>query len=148
VPFPPSERMNTYSANKALIQRYYNELWNTWNFALADELLAADISFRGSLGAEMRGREAFRCYMRQVQAAFPDFHNSIEQLVEESDHIVGRLTYSGTHLGEIFGVLPTGRQISYGGAAFFRIADRRIAQGWVLGDVVGLLSQLGVHNLP
>lgn len=136
------------SPNKALIQRYYHEMWNAWNFAAADELLAADISFRGSLGAEMRGRAAFRDYMRQVQAAFPDFHNAIEQMIEEGDHIVVRLMYTGTHRGPIFGVPPTGKRISYAGAAFFRIAQNQIAQGWVLGDIMALFSQIGVHSLP
>jgi hypothetical protein len=43
-------------ANKNLVERYYNEMWNKWNLALAGELLAKEISFRGSLGTETRGR--------------------------------------------------------------------------------------------
>jgi len=46
--------------NKILVRRYYEEMWNRWNFTLANELLEDDISFRGSLGAEMCGREQFR----------------------------------------------------------------------------------------
>jgi hypothetical protein len=53
-------------------------MWNKWNFALVDELLAKDISFRGSLETETRGRTAFCDCMRRVQDAFPDFHNAIE----------------------------------------------------------------------
>ena len=48
--------------NKNLIRRFYDEMWNPWNFAKADELLAPDISFRGSLGSEHKGRDAFRAY--------------------------------------------------------------------------------------
>jgi len=61
-----------------LVACYYNEMWNKWNFALVDELLAKDISFCGSLGTETRGRTGFCDYMRRVQDAFPDFHNAIE----------------------------------------------------------------------
>jgi steroid delta-isomerase-like uncharacterized protein len=135
-------------ANKKLIERYYNELWNQWNFALAGELLTEEFSFRGSLGAEMRGRVAFCGYMRRVQGALPDFHNQIEEMVAEGNRVVARLTYTATHRGEIFGVAPTGKRISYAGAAFFRIENGRTAQGWVLGDLAGLLRQLGAQTLP
>lgn len=138
----------TEQANKALIRRYYEEMWNSWNFALVDELLSADISFRGSLGIKVQGLAAFCEYMRSVQRAFPDFHNKIKQLVAEGDHVVARLNYTGIHRGEMFGAQPSGKSISYAGAAFFRIGEGRVAKGWVLGDLVRLLQQLGVKTLP
>jgi len=129
--------------NKDLIRRFFDEMWNPWNFAKADELLAPDITFRGTLGSELKGRDAFRDYMRKVRAAFPDFHNTIVQMTAEDDRVTARTFYRGTHRGEIFGVAPTGKAISYSGAAFFRIADGQVIEGWVLGDLVGLLRQLG-----
>src|SRR5437764_580046 len=133
--------------NKILVRCYYEEMWNRWNFTLASELLADDISFRGSLGTEMRGREQFCDYMRRVQLAFPDFHNRVDQFIAEDDRVVACLTYTGTHRGEIFGIAATGKRISYAGAAFYRIVNDRIVDGWVLGDVAGLLRQLGT-KLP
>ena len=133
--------------NRTVIERYYKELWNQWNFALVDQLLNDQISFhglpfRGSLGVEMRGRAAFRDYMRRVQSTFPDFHNRVEELVSENDRVVARLTHTGTHHGEILGMAPTGRRISYAGAAFFRVENSQISQGWVFGDMEGLRDQL------
>jgi len=128
--------------NSLLIERYYHEMWNAWNFALANELLDPAIEFRGSLGNEVRGIEAFQGYMRLVQAAFPDFSNTIEELVSQRSKIVARLTYRGTHRGELFGIPATGKRIAYSGAAFFHIARGKIAQGWVLGDTAGLVRQL------
>ena len=86
--------------------------------------------------------------MRKVQSAFPDFHNAIVQLTAEDDRVVARTMYRGTHRGEIFGVAPTGKEISYAGAAFFRMADGKIIHGWVLGDLLPLLRQLGAQKLP
>jgi steroid delta-isomerase-like uncharacterized protein len=133
----------TTMQNKTLIRRYYEEMWNRWDFALADELIDESIAFRGSLGVDVHGREGFRGYMHTVRAAFPDFHNSVEELVAEGDRVVARLTYTGTHSGELFGVSATGRRVTYAGAAIFRIAEGRVVEGWVLGDVHGLLGQLG-----
>jgi len=134
--------------NKNLIRRFFDEMWNPWDFAKADELLAPGIVFQGTLGSELRGRDAFRAYMRKVQSAFPDFHNSILEMTVEDDRVVARTFYRGTHRGEIFGLAPTGKSISYAGAAFFRIRDKQVIEGWVLGDLLGLLRQLGARTLP
>ena len=128
--------------HKDLVRHYYEEMWNRWDFALADALIAAGIDFRGSLGVSVQGREGFKEYMRSVRRAFPDFHNQIEELIAEGDNVVARLTYTGTHEGELFGIAPTGRKISYAGVAIFRIAEVRIAAGWVLGDVHALVQQI------
>jgi steroid delta-isomerase-like uncharacterized protein len=139
---------NPFEQNKNLIRRFFDEMWNPWNFAKADELLAPEIVFKGTLGNELRGRDAFRAYMRKVQSAFPDFHNSIIEITAEDDRVVARTFYCGTHRGEIFGLAPSGKEISYAGAAFFRIRDGRVIEGWVLGDLLGLLRQLGAHSMP
>ncbi|MGH9702130.1 MAG: ester cyclase [Candidatus Acidiferrales bacterium] len=129
--------------NKNLIRRYYQEMWNPWNFDLANEILSDEILFYGSLGVASQGRAAFCNYMRVVRAAFPDFHNQIEELVAEGDQVVARLTYCGTHHGDIFGIAPTGKKIRYAGAAIFKIANGKIFDGWVLGDRLALALQLG-----
>lgn len=128
--------------NKDIIRRYYNELWNKWNLALADELIAPDVAFRGSLAVETQGLEGFKAYVNTVRTAFPDFHNTIEDLIAEGDKVVARLTYNGTHNGELFGIAPTGKRVAYSGVAIFRIVNNKIVNGWVLGDIPSLLKQL------
>jgi steroid delta-isomerase-like uncharacterized protein len=132
--------------NKSLVRQYYEELWNRWDFTLADELIAETVAFRGSLGVTVQGREGFKDYMRAVRRAFPDFHNRIEELLAEGDQVVARLTYTGTHQGELFGIGPTGRRVIYAGVAIFRVAGDRIVEGWVLGDVHGLVQQLSTSD--
>jgi steroid delta-isomerase-like uncharacterized protein len=131
------------SAHKAVVRRYYEELWNHWRLELAEELLTPDVLFRGSLSVEVRGLEGFRGYVRLVQAAFPDFHNAVEELIAEGDSVVARLTYRGTHRGPLFGLAPTGTVVSYPGMAWFRFAGGRIAAGWVVGDTWRLVQALG-----
>ena len=128
--------------NRALIRRYYGELWNQWKFDLAEDLIAENIRFRGSLSMEVEGIEGFKGYMRVVRNAFPDFSNKIEEMVAEGDKVAARLTYSGTHEGELFAIAPTGRRVSYAGVAIFKVSGHRIIEGWVLGDTTGLLKQL------
>ncbi|MCH7842961.1 MAG: ester cyclase [Chloroflexi bacterium] len=129
--------------NKKLIHHYYDDLWNRWDDAVIDEIIAPDIQFRGSLGVTVAGRSKFRGYVAQVRAAFPDFHNHVEELLAEGDGVMARLTYSGTHLGELYGAAPTGKRVEYGGIALFKISDGRITSGLVYGDTIGLMRQVG-----
>ena len=129
--------------NKRLIGKYYENMWNGWDFSVADEIIHPDIEFRGSIGLTVKGRDGFKGYMNTIRAAFPDFHNTIEELVAEGDSVVAVLTYSGTHRGTLFGVAPTGKRIQYVGTAIFRIEAGQVTRGWVLGDTLSLLQQLG-----
>ncbi len=128
--------------NKALIRRYYDELWNGWQFDLAGQIVAGDVRFRGSLGRAVLGRAGLVDYMKYVQAAFPDFHNTVEDLIAEDDRVAARLLYTGTHRGEIFGIAATGRRIRYAGVGIFQISGGIITDAWILGDLAGLLLQL------
>jgi len=129
--------------NKEIVRRYYEALWNAWNLSVADQVMAADIAFRGSLGVRTQGLAGFKQYVSMVRTAFPDFHNTIEELLSEDDKVVARLTYRGTHQGELFGIAPTGKQVTYSGVAIFRIHTGKIAEAWILGDTLGLMQQLG-----
>ena len=102
------------------------------------------MTFRGSLAVSTRGRDGFRQYMMTVRTAFPDFHNTVEELIAEGDKVVARLTYRGTHRGQLFGFAPTGKAVTYSGVAVFHIERGKIVEGWVLGDTVGLMRQLGI----
>ncbi len=129
--------------NRALIRRYYEELWNAWNLGVADEIISPEITFRGSLAVTVSGLEGFKNYVLLVRNAFPDFHNTIEEMIAEGDRVAARLTYRGTHRGELMGIAPTGRKVTYAGAAHFQIRGGKIVAGWVLGDTMGLMRQLG-----
>jgi steroid delta-isomerase-like uncharacterized protein len=128
--------------NVTVVERFYREMWNRFDAGLIPELLTDDVRFRGSLGQSTVGREQFAAYMEFVRQAFPDFTNHVEEVVSEGERSFARLTYRGTHRGEVFGVAATGRRVEYAGAALFRFRGGRIADVWVLGDVYGLLRQL------
>jgi steroid delta-isomerase-like uncharacterized protein len=132
----------TAAANKALVRRYYEEMWNRWDLSLARELLAPDLRFRGSLGTEANGIGEFCAYARSVWLALPDFHNQIEGMIAEGDRVVALITYTGTHRGEVLGIGATGRRVEYEGIAMFHIADAKIAEVYVVADRLGLVEEL------
>jgi len=46
------------------------------------------------------------------------------------------------HLGRFFGAEPSGREIRWSGAAFFKVRDGKITELWVLGDIEAIRRQL------
>lgn len=132
----------TIENHKATVRRFYDELWNKWNYDIIGEILTPDIGFHGSLGVQKSGHEGFVQYAQMVRGAFPDFTNSVEDLIAEGNKVAACLTYRGTHMGEIFGIEATGRPIRYIGTAIFVFRDGLISNAWVLGDRLELLQQL------
>jgi len=139
--------MPTIDDHKETVRRFYDELWNRWNYGVIGEILAPDIAFHGSLGVSKTGHAGFIEYAELVRAAFPDFTNTVEELIAEGDKVAACLTYRGTHLGEIFDIEATGRSIRYIGTAIFVFRDGLIGNAWVLGDRLELLQQLS-DRLP
>ena len=131
------------AAPATLVERFYEEVWNQADEAVAREILAEDFRFRGSLGPERRGQDGFIAYMHSIHAALDDYNCVIDDLIATEHRAAARMTFKGIHRGEFFGVAPSGNMVRWAGAAFFRIADGRIAELWVLGDVDSIKQQLG-----
>ena len=131
------------AANEAVIERFYHELWNRWDLAAADEVVSEGVRFGGSLGSTLEGRESFKGYVETVRAAFPDWHNRIDEMISCGNRVVTRMTWSGTHRGRLQDVEPTGARAEYVGAAIFRLEGGMIQEGWVVGDTQELWRALG-----
>lgn len=130
-------------ANEKIVERFYLELWNAWDLTVAEEILAENVRFRGTLGSTLEGREAFKGYVETVRQAFPDWHNRIDEAISCGDRVVTRMTWGGTHEGTLMDVEPTGVRVEYVGAAIFRLSEGRIVEAWVVGDTQELWRALG-----
>ena len=143
---PVDEDSMKERTGRELVLCDYAELWNRWEVAVAQEILSPDFRFRGSLGQETRGVEAFLEYVSAVRRAFPDLFNAVEDVIEGPGAVVARLTYTGTHSGQLFGIPPTQKSISYPGVAIFRTGGGRLTEGRVVADRLILLEQLLAPN--
>jgi steroid delta-isomerase-like uncharacterized protein len=123
------------SSPKQLVERFYNVVWNQADEAEARNILSPDFRFRASLGPELRGPGGFIAYLRSVHAALENFICIIDDLIETPDRAAARMSFRGTHRAKFFGAEPTGREIRWTGAAFFRVSGGKITELWVMGDV-------------
>ena len=129
-----------------LIERFYHEVWNQANEAVAREILHPEFRFRASLGPEKSGPDGFIEYMRLIHEALSGYTCTIQDVIEQGNRAAARLRFAGLHRGSLFGVAPTGRPIAWAGAAFFTTDGRQITSLWVLGDVDAVKQQLGQGN--
>jgi steroid delta-isomerase-like uncharacterized protein len=126
-----------------LVRRFYAELWDQDRPEVAQEILAPDFRFRGSLGAERRGISGFLDYHRAVLDALGDYRSDIKALVLAPGKLAARMEFSGVHRDTFFGMPASGRRVAWAGAAFFEHETGRIARLWVLGDIDAVKRQLG-----
>ena len=100
--------------NKAVVRRYQEAL-NSNNPDALDEVVAADISTPDIISGLPPGIEGAKAAHRLMIAGMPDFHVTIEDLIAEGDKVAARITMTGTHTGDFFGIPPTGRQVKFTG---------------------------------
>jgi steroid delta-isomerase-like uncharacterized protein len=131
-------------SNKALVRRFYDEVWAKGNLEVADELFADEYErhdFRESEPAA--GPEGQKQIAGVFRAAFPDLTWEIDFLLADGDFVVGRWTAAGTHLGSWAGVEPTGRSMRFSAINVFRFSNGKVVELWNHRDDLGLMQQLG-----
>ena len=64
--------MDTLDHHKRQVTRFYHEVWNRSDLSVVPEILAPDVSFRGSLGSVKTGHAQFGEYVRDVTRALGD----------------------------------------------------------------------------
>jgi steroid delta-isomerase-like uncharacterized protein len=127
---------------EVLVGRFYAEIWNRLDLDVVPAVLAPAVTFRGSLGAVRTGHAEFIAYLREVTDALADYRCDTETLVVQGNQAAARMVFTGVHRAPFQGFPPTGRRVSWAGAAFFTCAEGLITDIWVLGDLQGLHAQL------
>lgn len=57
----------------------------------------------------------------------------------EGDKVVVRFNVTDTHKGELQGIPPTGKKISFGAMDFITLMDGKIIEGWLSVDMMELM---------
>lgn len=132
--------------NKAVIRRYDAEVWGRGKLDVLDEIMSSEV-----IGHEVttehllpQGLEGHKQAITIYRTAFPDIHTRIEELIAEGDRVAERWRATGTHKGELMGIPPTQKEVTWEGMTIYRFADGKIVEMWWAWDALGLLRQLGV----
>lgn len=124
--------MSTES-NKAVVRRFIEQVLNTKDVALVDELMAPDYVNHLAPG----GREGFKQFVTMLGTAFPDlkWDLSIERMIAEGDYVMVRATMHVTNAG---------KEATGSGLGEFRVVNGKIAEDWPVSVGAELMQQVGV----
>jgi len=131
--------------NIALLQRYYDEIFNKRNLDVAAEVFADDyVSHHNDPVGLPPGPEGVRQFVTATAEGFPDITITVEDIFAEGDMAGSRWLLKGTNTGSFFGAPPTGKPAAWEGVAITRFANGKIAEDWYNFDQMSLLMQLGI----
>jgi steroid delta-isomerase-like uncharacterized protein len=135
-------------ANKALMRRQLEEVFNKHNPGAVDEFFAPDYVNHNAPPGLPGGRDGLKAFAAMYFSAFPDLKVTSDFQLAEGDKVVMRWTATGTHTGELMGIPATGKQIKTTGISIARVAGGKIVEEWNESDQMDLMQQLGVVPAP
>ncbi|MGD1060982.1 MAG: ester cyclase [Methanomassiliicoccales archaeon] len=125
--------------NKSIV-RGFIDAYNERDLARLDEYVAPDYVDHTN---QLRGRESLKQVIYMGFKAFPDWHETIEDIIAEGEMVWVRLSYTGTNTGDWRGMAPTGKRITMTAVDIYRIVDGRLAEYWNVTDALSFFRQLG-----
>jgi steroid delta-isomerase-like uncharacterized protein len=135
------------SVNKALVVKWFEDVWNQGRSDAIDAMMAPDAVVHG-LGPTSQSAEQFKAFHSTFRDAFPDVTIRVDDLVAEGDLVAARWSATATHLGGGLGFAATHRPAQFSGMVFVRIENGKLVEGWNSFDQLGMMAQLGMVMRP
>ena len=129
--------------NKEVVRRVIDEIVNKGNLSLADEVLASEYVYHFPTH-DINGPEGFKEFVTTMRTAFPDLHVTIEDLIAEGDRVAARVIMQGTFKGELNGIAPTGKKLTFPEAVFVRFENGIEVEATAYGNMASFNEQLGI----
>jgi C-1 hydroxylase len=123
--------------NKAVVRRWI-KAYNNRNLDFEDFIAPDYVDHTNQVDAE-----GLKQLFDMGLHAFPDWHESIEDIVAEGDKVWVSLTYSGTHTGEFMGLAPTGNRIETKAVDIYRVVNGKLVEYWNVTDKLDIFKQVG-----
>jgi serine phosphatase RsbU (regulator of sigma subunit)/ketosteroid isomerase-like protein len=133
--------LETQEKNKALVRRFL-EAQAKGNLNVIDEVLTPHFVDHDRLPGQAPDREGYKQTIAEYHAAFSNVRFLVEDQLAEADKVVTRFIVRATHdLGELMGVAPTGREVTYKAMAIHRIVGGKIVEEWAEGSNISAVME-------
>lgn len=130
--------------NKALVRRFYDEVWAKGNVEFAHDVFQDDY-VRHDLrpGQAVPGAAGQAKIAADLRQSFPDLRWTVDLILGEGDLVAARWTASGTFSRGWGAIQATNRAATFSGVNIFRFRDGKVAEIWNHRDDLGLMTQIG-----
>ena len=135
---------------RALNRRWFEEVWNNGRDDVIEQMYAPDgIAYGlGEGGAPVKGPANFRKFYEKFRQGLGGIHVDVHETVVEGDLIAARISCRATHVGEGFGVPPTGKPIRFTAIVMSRWKNGQIVEAWNEFDAYGMMQQIAGAASP
>ena len=141
------QEQSTLEANKALLRRWFEEVWNKGRTEAIDEMFAAEGIAHGLSGdakKPFRGASDFKPFHQMFRGAFPDIEVVVEDVIAEGDKVAARCSVRGKHTGDHLGLIASNAPVDFDGISIVRIKNGKIVEAWNNFDFLKMNQQIGV----
>lgn len=125
---------------KENIMRYFSEVVGNGNLEPINDLVhpqAKDLS-----GEWPDGREGFRQHISWFHSAFDISNITVERIITDGKYAAVYWRVKGRHIGDAFGLEPSGKQIENSAISTLRFLDGKIFEYEVMFDMLFFLCKL------
>jgi predicted ester cyclase len=124
--------------NEELVRNACQVIWTDGDVSRIGEFYAENFQANYPMTDWGKGLEGAKNLALEIRAGFPDYRERIDELIDEGDRIVVRLTILGTHLGDYGGLPATGKSVEFTDVTICRIENGRIVEQSGLSDLLTL----------
>lgn len=113
--------------NKKSCYRCFEEVWNKGDLSVIPEVISPDY-VGNNVPEKITGLDGFEKMVKDVLAAIPDLHYSIDYVFGEGDKLAVHLTTTGTQTGKYGDIEPTGEPFNSMGLLINRYVDGKCVE--------------------
>jgi len=129
--------------SQQLIRSYTQVVFNERQIGRAAEFFAPDVTWQGSTGPVLHGRDRVIALIGEVLGALDGLTATEQDMIAHADIVSARYRIEATHSRVLFGVPATGRPIRWEPASTYRIADGKIVNAVTSGNLASILRHVG-----
>jgi len=135
--------------NQAVARRWLEEAWNLGSVGVLDEICADDyIEYDPAYPGGRLPREGVKQAIPVARSAFPDLTFVIKDMVAEGDKVAVYWTATGTFLGPVNGLPPTGKRGEIDCMTLIRLRDGKAIEARSCWDLADWRQQVGLPQRP
>jgi predicted ester cyclase len=129
--------------NLAPVQQLFDAI-TSGDLSMIDTLVSDDFVDHGAPpGTVPPGPEGYKRTMRLLRETMQMTWTLID-IVAQEERVMAWVRCEGRHVGNFFGIPPTGREFSFEAMHVFRIEDEIVREHWAVRDDLGLFRQIGL----
>jgi predicted ester cyclase len=131
--------------NKIIIRKLYDNAYNQGLIGIIDDMYSPEVELHiAGIPEDPFGPLPIKQLVTMMRTAFPDFHTTIDELIDSGDKVVACVSFNGKFQGTFSGHSP-GENLSWWKRIdIYRLYNGKIVEQWGDRDDYTTLQRIGV----